>query len=163
MDWPVLPDYGYIPRWPQDGQGFIHPDDVPIATRCFPSERVFRRDRFDGVYYHYSYGAIRFRLRPSMWLKVKPDGIDIGDSVETTGTALERDLFVAQVWGMYFVRRKGCILYRLRRGDTTVPNLYPASHLRLLTDKSTVRAGDTQHPTPKWSGAGERIGGLDLE
>ena len=57
MEWPILPDYGCIHRWPQDGQGFIHPDDVPVATRCFPSERVFRRDRFDGTYYHYSYGA----------------------------------------------------------------------------------------------------------
>jgi len=162
MDWPLLPDYGFIPRWPQDGQAFIHPDDVPVATRCFPSERVLRRDRFDGVYYHYSYGAIHFRLRPSMWLKVKPEGIDIGDTVETIGTTLERDLFVAQVWGMYFVRRKGCILYRLRRGDTTVPNLYPASHLRVLTEKSTVRPGDTIHPEPKWTGDGDRSGGLEL-
>ena len=92
MDWPPLPDYGCIPRWPQDGQGFIHPDDVPVATRCFPSERVFRRDRFDGVYYHYSYGSLRFRLRPSMWLKVISDGIDIGDRVETVGASLEREL-----------------------------------------------------------------------
>ncbi len=90
---------------------------MPVATRCFPSERVFRRDRFDGTYYHYSYGQIRFRLRPSMWLRVQPDGIDIGDAIETTGLAMERELFVAQVWGMYYVRRKGCILYRLRRGD----------------------------------------------
>jgi hypothetical protein len=162
MDWPQLPDYGFIPRWPQDGQGFIHPDDVTVATRCFPSERVLRRDRFDGVYYHYSYGALRFRLRPSMWLKVKSEGIDIGDAVETTGTSMERDLFVAQVWGMYYVRRKGCILYRLRRSETTVPNLYPASHLRALTDKSTVRPGDTKHPAPKWSGSGDRIGGLEF-
>lgn len=162
MDWPLLPDYGCIPRWPQDGQAFIHPDDVAIATRCFPSERVLRRERFDGVYYHYSYGPHRFRLRPSMWLTVKPDGIDIGDSVETIGVAMERDLFVAEIWGMYYVQRKGCILYRLKRGDTTVPNLYPASHLRVLTEKSTVRPGDTVHPEPKWSGTTDREGGLEL-
>lgn len=162
MEWPKLPDYGCIFRWPQDGQAFIHPDDVPVATRCFPSERVFRRDRFDGVYYHYSYGAIQFRLRPSMWLKVKPDGIDIGDRVETIGTSLERDLFVAQVWGMYLVRRKGCILYRLRRGGKTVPNLFLASHLRVLSEKSTVRPGDTIHPEPKWTGEGDRSGGIEI-
>ena len=139
MDWPPLPDYGCIPRWPQNGQGFIHPDDVPTATRCFPSERVFRRDRFDGVYYHYSYGSVRFRLRPSMWLKVDSDGIDVGDQVETVGAALERELFVAEVWGMYFVQRKGCILYRLRRGENHVPRLYTAKNLRLLKDKRKVR------------------------
>lgn len=161
MDWPVLPDYGCIVRWPHEGQGFIHPDDVAIATRCFPSERVLRRDRFDGVYYHYSYGTVRFRLRPSMWLKVAYDGIDIGDTVETTGLGMERDLFVAQVWGMYYVQRKGCILYRLRRGDVTVPNLYFADQLRILNDKSKIRPGDTVYPTPKWSG--DREGGLELD
>ncbi|MGI9470255.1 MAG: hypothetical protein ACR2NZ_01900 [Rubripirellula sp.] len=162
MDWPILPDYGCIPRWPQEGQAFIHPDDVPIATRCFPSERVLRRDRFDGVYYHYAYGSLRFRLRPSMWLKVTSDGIDIGDQVETVGTSFERELFVATVWGMYYVRRKGCILYRLRRGETNVPNLYAASDLRLLTDKTKIRQGDTVHPTPKWSGDGELLEGQGL-
>ena len=152
MQWPQLPDYGCIPRWPQAGQGFIHPDDVPIAMRCFPSERVLRRDHFDGVYYHYSYGAARFRLRPVMWLKVKAEGIDMGDWVETTGVGLERELFVAQIWGMYYVRRKGRILYRLRRAETKVPRLYAAEQLRLLTDKSTIRSGDHGHPAPKWSG-----------
>ncbi len=163
MDWPPLPDYGCIPRWPQNGQGFIHPDDVPTATRCFPSERVFRRDRFDGVYYHYSYGSVRFRLRPSMWLKVDSDGIDVGDQVETVGAALERELFVAEVWGMYFVQRKGCILYRLRRGENHVPRLYTAKNLRLLKDKRKVREGDTIHPAPKWSGAGDFLEDIDLE
>lgn len=161
MQWPQLPDYGCIARWPQDGQGFIHPDDVPVATRCFPSERVLHREHFDGVYYHYSYGSVRFRLRPTMWLKVKPDGIDMGDMVETIGIGLERELFVAQVWGMYFVRRKGCILYRLRKADTTIPRLFSAAQLRLLADKSTIRPGDTAHPTPKWSGASEGL--LELE
>lgn len=155
MQWPQLPDYGCIPRWPEDGQGFIHPDDVPVATRCIPSTRVLRRDYFDGVYYHYRYGAVRFRLRPTMWLKVKSDGIDIGDLVETTGIGMERELFVAQVWGMYFVSRKGCILYRLRRADTKVPQLYSADQLRLLTDKTSLRPGDTNHPAPKWSGTSE--------
>jgi hypothetical protein len=155
MQWPPLPDYGCIFRWPQSGQSFIHPDDVPIATRCFPSERVLRRDHFDGVYYHYSYGTVRFRLQPAMWLKVKSDGIDIGDAVETIGLGLERELFVAQVWGMYFVRRKGCILYRLKRGMTKVPRLFSASQLRLLTDKSTIRPGRSNHPAPKWSGTSE--------
>ena len=162
MDWPQLPDYGCIARWPADGQGFIHPDDVAMATRCIPSERVLRRVRYDDVYYHFSYGSIRFRLRPVMWLKVDADGFDIGDRVETTGLAMEQELFVARIWGMYYVRRKGCILYRLRKGSTTVPQLYSARQLRLLEDKSVVREGDTVHPQPKWSGGGETLGGIDL-
>jgi len=139
VDWPLLPDYGCFPRWPEDGDDFIHPDDRSLAARCIPSERVLRRDQFDGTYYHYSYGRLRFRLRPAMWLKVSVDGIDIGDKVETVGMSLERELFVATVWGMYWVARKGCVLYRLKRGDTAVPRLYSARDLRLLRDKGSIR------------------------
>ena len=163
MDWPPLPDYGCFPRWPEDGQGFIHPDDVPVAMRCLPSERVLKRFRFDGVYYHYAYGNVRFRLRPCMWLSVKSDGIDIGDQVETVGAGLERELFVAEVWGMHFVRRKGRILYRLRRADSIVPRLYTNDQLRLLTDKSTVRQGDFEFPEPRWKGSNEEAIDVDLE
>lgn len=97
-----------------------------------------------------------------MWLKVTPDGIDIGDHIETIGAALQRELFVAQVWGMYFVRRKGCILYRLRRGENHVPRLYTAQNLRLLTVKEKVRPGETVHPEPKWNGDGDLLKGFDL-
>lgn len=162
--WPVLPDYGYFPRWPQDGQGWIHPDDVPLVTRLVPSERVFKRVSFDETYYHYRYGRHRFRLRPAMWLKVKYEGFDLGDAVETTGLSLERELFVADVVGMYFVKRKGRLAYRLRRAGQLVPGLFLAEQMRLLKDKATVRPGDTIHPAPKWNGQGERmdVGKLDL-
>ncbi|QDT10616.1 hypothetical protein [Stieleria marina] len=157
-----FPQYGCFPRWPEDGQGFIHPDDVASAVRCIPSERVFRRDAFDGVYYHYRYGSVRFRLRPCLWLKVDAEGIDVGDRIETTGMGLQRELFVATVWGMHFVRRKGCILYRLRKGDSLIPSLYARHQLRLLTDKGTVRAGGVEHPTPQWTGKAETIKDVDL-
>ncbi|WP_442512089.1 hypothetical protein SH528x_001239 [Novipirellula sp. SH528] len=156
---PSAPVYGCFPRWPENGQNFIHPNDVAIVTRRIPSERVFRRDRFDGTYYHYQYGSVRFRLRPCMWLAVQSDGIDIGDSVETVGVGMERELFVAEVYGMYFVRRKGCILYRLRRGETTIPNLYHSQSMRLLTDKTHLRPGEINHPMPKVLDRGERIPG----
>ena len=157
----TFPQYGCFLRWPQDGQGFIHPDDVPSATRCIPSPRVLRRDLFDDVYYHYRYGRMRFRLKPCLWLQIKSDGIDIGDSVETIGIGMERELFVAEVWGMYYVSRKGCILYRLRRADTVVPRLYAAHQLRMLTEKSTVRQGEIEHPIPRWTGQRDEIIGID--
>jgi hypothetical protein len=152
MQWPPLPDFGIIPRWPVDGQDFIHPDDVAVAVRCFPSERVLRRESFDGTYYHYTYGNARFRLTPVMWLKVDHEGIDIGDQVETIGSGLERELFVATVWGMHYVQRKGCIVYRLRRGDQIVPRLYTQNQLKQLTDKNTVREANFEYPAPQWKG-----------
>ncbi len=155
MDWPPLPDYGCFPRWPQDGEDFIHPEDRESAMRCVPSERILRREKFDGQFYHYNYGQLTFRMRPVMWLRVKSDGIDIGDEVETVGMLMERELFVATVWGMYYVARKGCILYRLKRGDMAVPRLYAAKDLRLLTRKETVQEGTFDHPKPNWHGTAD--------
>jgi len=147
-----LPDYGCIFRWPVDGVDFIHPEDQEVALRCFPSERVFRREKFDGEYYHYRYGDVTFRLRPVMWLKVREEGIDVGDQVETIGVGLERDRFVAQVWGMYYLRRKGRMVYRLRRGEQEVPRLYTSDELKSLTDKSKIEAREGIYPSPQWKG-----------
>ncbi len=157
MQWPQLPDYGSFLRWPQNGQGFIHPDDVAIVTKVIPGPRVLKRTAFDDTYYHYEYGSVRFRLRPAMWRSVRWEGIDIGDQVETIGVGMERDRFVASVWGMYFVQRKGCILYRLRRGQQIAPQLYAADHLRQLTDKTRVKPATTRYRAPKWDGSGETI------
>ncbi|TWU04883.1 hypothetical protein [Stieleria varia] len=163
MRWPTLPDYGCFLRWPENGQGFIHPDDVAIATRVLPSNRVMRRVSFDDTYYHFRYGNIRFRLRPCMWLPVRYEGADVGDRIETVGSGLDRELFVAEIWGMYFVRRKGCILYRLRRGQQVVPRLYARSEFRVLSEKVKVREGNTLHPRPRWDGSGETLDSLPAE
>lgn len=155
MQWPPLPDYGCFPRWPADGDDFIHPDDRSKVARFIPSERVLKREAFDGTYYHYLYGKLRLRLRPTMWLKVAHEGIDIGDEIETIGRSLQRELFVATIWGMYFVRRKGCILYRLKRGEMPVPRLYAAKDLRLLTEKQHVSERTFDYRAPKWDGTGD--------
>ena len=155
LQWPVLPDYGCIFRWPDSGVDFIHPDDREVARHCFPSERVFRRAKFDGEYYHYRYGEVRFRLKPIMWLKVRDEGVDVGDQIETIGLGLERDRFVAQVWGVYYLRRKGRIVYRLKRADQDVPRLYTREEIKVLTDKAKVESHDIEYPTPRWVGETE--------
>ncbi len=156
--WPPLPDYGCFNRWPQDGQSWIHHDDVSIVTRLIPSERVFKRVAFDKTYYHYRYGRLRFRLRPAMWLKVESEGFDVGDGVETVGLGLERELFIGEICGMYYVSRKGAIAYRLRRAGNLVPGLFLGNQMRLLKEKSRVHEGNVKHPEPTWNGQGNRLG-----
>lgn len=150
-----FPQYGLFPRWPDEGTGFIHPDDRALVSQLIPSERVFRRDSYDGSYYHYRYGGHRFRLRPCLWLPIQMEGVDVLDQVETIGLGLERDRFVGQVMGMYYVRRKGRILYRLRRGDQVIRRLYPRDQIRLITEKRTVQPGSIEHPAPRCSTPGD--------
>ena len=159
MQWPQFPDYGCFLRWPENGHGFIHPEDMATVRRLMPSPRVLKRTQFDGTYYHYRYGPLGFRLRPAMWLQVSHEGFDIDDRVETVGVGLERERFVATIWGMYYIQRKGCILYRLRRGDQLVPNLYPADQMRLLESKAKLGPAHTKYRQPKWEKKGPEGGG----
>lgn len=159
MQWPVLPDYGIIIRWPEDGQDFIHPSDLQVALKCIPSERLLRRESFDGEYYRYRYGKATFRLRPIMWRTIAHEGIDVGDEVEIIGLGMEREKFVAHVWGMHYIRRRSQIVYRLRRADRVMQKLYTIDQMRLIKDKQTVRDAGYVHQAPTWKGdqSGDRL------
>ncbi|MEM6979597.1 MAG: hypothetical protein AAF539_07985, partial [Planctomycetota bacterium] len=59
--------------------------------------------------------------------------------------------------GMYFVRRKGRILYRIQKVQQDAPKLFLREHFKALTNKQKVRNGEIEHPTPSWNGAGQSI------
>jgi len=146
---PVLPDYGVFLRSPADGSDWIHPDDHGIVDGMVPSKRVFCRFLYEDDFYHFRYGDIVFRLRPCLWLPVRGEGFDIGDRVETTGVGLSQELFVTEITGMVFDDSAGEIRYQLARTPIS-GKLYSAANLRLLSDKTKLRQGDTIHPMPKW-------------
>jgi hypothetical protein len=147
---PELPDYGTFPRWPADGTAWIHPDDRATVMHLIPGERVFRRERFDGTFYHYRYGDLRFRLKPCMWLPLSNEGIDIGDLVETIGLGMERELYVGTVAEAIYSESEGRCLYRLARAGSLDDRFYGREDLQVLTDKTKLREGTTIHPTPQW-------------
>ena len=76
------PKYGYFPWWPEDGDDWIHPDDVATARGMIPSGRVFRRDGTEGDYLVMHYGDVTLRVRRTLWQEVEPEGLEIGDWVE---------------------------------------------------------------------------------
>jgi hypothetical protein len=92
-----------------------------------------------------------------MWLRVAAEGFDIGDVVETVGIGLEQELFIAEIVGMYYVPRKGCLAYRLKRSGRLMPGIFLSKQMRSVKDKATVRPGETIHPVPTWNGAGKRV------
>lgn len=147
---PVFPDYGVFLRSPADGSNWIHPDDHEIVAGMVPSKRVFCRFLYENGFYHFRYGDIVFRLRPCLWLPLRGEGFDLGDRVETTGVGLSQELFVSEITGMFFNDSAGEICYQLARTPTS-GKLYSAEHLRLLSDKTKLREGDTIHPLPHWN------------
>lgn len=149
---PVLPDYGVFLRTPADGSDWIHPEDRAVVEGLVPSHRVFCRYQYSDGFYSFRYGKTVFRLRPCLWLAVRGEGFDIGDMVETTGVGMSQELFVSEITGMFFDDQSGAIRYQLARTPVSA-KLYTADHLRLLTDKTKLRASDTVHPVPKWNQA----------
>jgi len=149
---PALPDYGVFLRTPANGNDWIHPDDIAVVEHLIPSARVFCRYRYTDGYYHFRYGDIHFRLRPCLWLPVVAEGFDIGDRIETIGVGMSQELFVSEVVAMVYDQRAGQIRYQLARTPTS-NQLYEAANLRLLSDKTKLRPGDTIHPEPRWNEA----------
>jgi hypothetical protein len=148
---PELPDHGTFPRWPAEGTAWIHPEDRSIVMHLIPSDRIFKRERFDGTFYHYRYGDTRFRLKPCMWLPLADDGVDVGDLVETIGLGWERELFIATVNDALYSADEGRCVYRLVRvGAMEDDRVFGRDEFRVLSDKTKLREGTTKHPTPHW-------------
>ncbi|MGB6044965.1 MAG: hypothetical protein WBF93_17555, partial [Pirellulales bacterium] len=77
-----LPAYGVYPWWPENGCEWIHPEDIMVVRKLVPGTKVFRRDRCLPNFVIMSYGPIRFRVRPTLWNPVRPEGFDVGDQVQ---------------------------------------------------------------------------------
>ena len=137
---PQLPDYGTFTHWPDGGRTLIHPDDMVAATESIPSSRVFKRTRFDGIFYHFQYGAdLSFRIRPCMWLKLDWEGFDIGDQVEVSGLGMIREPFIARIVEMRFAKQTRRIEYTLDQAGKLQPRIYLAEELIQLTNKNVLR------------------------
>lgn len=135
IDWPELPDCGVYTVWPENGVGWIHPDDVALAENLIPSGRVFRRVGFCGTYYRLEYGSLVLRVKPTMWSKVHDEGFWIGDQVEIKGDFLTNEPSIAFVSEALYDPATGMISYTLIQRDMTLDKHYHASELRCLTKR----------------------------
>ncbi len=85
----ALPKHGVFFRWPAEADfEWVHPEDRGLIESLIPGSRIFCRDvcensndRDEG-YFRIQYGGIKIRVKPSMWLPVVHQGIEIGDRIE---------------------------------------------------------------------------------
>jgi len=76
------PRYGYYPWWPENGNDWVHPEDVELARQRIPSMRIYRRDGEIGDFMVLHYGDERLRVLRTLWQEVTSEGFEIGDWVE---------------------------------------------------------------------------------
>ena len=130
------PKYGHYPWWPEDGDDWLHPDDVAAARRMIPSERVFRRDggdlpqRVGGDYLLLHYGDVTIRVRRTLWQEVEPEGFEIGDWVEVRTRGMLNEPRTDTIAEMLWDNHAGELRYQIVENDRLIETRYSRDDLR---------------------------------
>lgn len=124
---------------------WVHPDDLELAAAIIPGYRVFRRepcreqeDR-DLGYAEIFYGAQSLRIRPIVWLPVKPAGFTVGDRVEVLSDQGQRQPGLATIQEMRWNRYTQTIEYKLRGNELHFRRVYASDELRHAAKLNAAR------------------------
>ncbi len=124
------PKYGCFPWWPEDGNDWVHPDDVALARSIIPSGRVFRRDSSDGNYLVMRYGEITLRVRRTLWQEVEPEGFELGDWVEVLSRSLRNEPRTGVIREMIWDQQASVIHYLIAVNDVPLNEPYTRDDLQ---------------------------------
>ncbi len=124
------PRYGYYPWWPEDGNDWVHPEDVELARELIPSTRVFRREGERGEYVVLHYGDHRLRVKRTLWKEVRGEGFEIGDWVEVLSRGYANTPRTAVVQEVHWDARKRRLEYEVVESDGPIDRRYTAEDLR---------------------------------
>ena len=124
------PRYGHFPWWPEDGDDWVHPEDVPLARELIPSQRVFRREGETGPFILLHYGDQTLRVKRTLWRELKGVGFEVGDWVEVLSRGMLNTPRTAVVRDVLWNERKKRIEYQVTESDGPIHNRYTAEDLR---------------------------------
>ncbi|MGI9457359.1 MAG: DUF6960 family protein [Aeoliella sp.] len=124
------PKYGYYPWWPEDGDDWVHPEDVSLARSLIPSPRVFRRDGQEGPFILMQYGQHCLRVRRTLWRELRWEGFDIGDLVEVRPRGMKNEHRTGSIRDVLWDDHKGVMHYRLEDAGHPVETHYTTDDLK---------------------------------
>lgn len=126
------PKFGHFPRWPEDGDDWLHPEDVAGVRAMIPSERIFRRDGTteDGQFGLFHYGSIVFRARPALWQEVEPEGFEIGDWVEVLPRGMANAPRTGTISEMLWDGHTRAIVYQIVENGQPIETRYTRDDLK---------------------------------
>jgi hypothetical protein len=133
------PKYGFYPWWPEDGDDWIHPQDVASARSAIPSPRVFRRDGKRGEFVILRYGQLRLRVKRTMWQEVPWEGYDIGDWVEVLSRGQKNTPRTGVIREMEWEPRSRSMRFFIQEAGVPIPNAYSAADLRHVDPTPPLR------------------------
>jgi len=138
--------YGYFPWWPEDGDDWVHPEDVGVARRLIPSPRVFRRIESANDWSVLEYGPWRVRVRPTLWEEIAWEGYCLGDWVEVLSQGGQQTFRTGTIREMLWDTRRRGLVYQIEQAGTPIPNRYAASDLRPVELPDERRRGELHRP-----------------
>ena len=124
------PRYGYYPWWPEDGDDWLHPEDVAAARAMIPSARVFRRDGETGPFVVLHYGPVRIRAKRTLWQEVKSEGFNLGDWVEVLSRMQSNTPRTGVLCEMHWDETARGLRYQVQENERVIPNWFAADDLR---------------------------------
>lgn len=130
------PKYGCFPWWPEDGDAWLHPDDVPTARSMIPSARVFRRDGRNGEYALLHYGDVQLRVRPALWQEVAPPAFEMGDWVEVLTRGQTNAPSTGTIRQILWDEHAQEVRYQIRVDGQPMENLYAREDLQRVEPTS---------------------------
>ncbi len=125
----IDPKYGCFPWWPEDGNDWVHPEDVATARAMIPSGRVFRRDGAEGDYQLMHYGETTLRVRRTLWQEVEPEGFEIGDWVEVLSRGMRNEPRTGIIRDVLWDARSDRLHYLITENDVPINEVYTRDDL----------------------------------
>jgi len=126
----IEPRYGHYPWWPEDGDDWLHPEDVELARRMIPSPRVFRRVGEQAPFVVLHYGDVKLRVLRTLWQEVVSEGFEIGDWVEVLSRGQHNTPRTGTIREMVWNERSRALRYQLLDSEQPIANFYAAEDLR---------------------------------
>jgi hypothetical protein len=124
------PKYGFYPWWPEDGDDWLHPEDVHQARDLIPSPRVFRRDGTHGPFVVLHYGDVRLRVKRTLWQELPAAEYDIGAWVEVLSRGQRNTPRTGVIRDIQWEPRLHEMRYLISEQGVPIEKLYAAEDLR---------------------------------
>lgn len=137
----IEPRYGYYPWWPENGNDWLHPEDVELARQLIPSMRIFRREGELESYVVLYYGDVKLRVLRTLWQEVEGEGFELGDWVEVLSRCGHNEPRTGTIREMLWDQRARALRYQLLDNGQPIANLYAAEDLRHV-DPTNGQVGD---------------------
>jgi len=118
---PVKPPVSYviIEHWPENGDGWIHPEDRKKTEGYIPGDFVWRREGIDNPTYPYqlSYGDVTLRTQPVMVEEVPAPEFQMDELVEVISQLESEKAQLGRVYAIRYSHFHEAPEYYLIRGE----------------------------------------------